>query len=243
MDNTNNTDLAATGDNNISFSDDVSAKSKKSGKGLKVAVIILSVTSFCAIALFVASLVWKQSSEAVLEDKVQSLAVTLANKQEQIENCVTEVPVAPEEPPEEPTLPVTPPIVGIPDNRRYLIITEWGVKMDIPYGLVSMTYKYEAGDNGGLVTLWGRMTEAGFAPGDNSASDFALVEAVFITRSRSSTKTLVSGTIESNFKVGDYHYFFDRTRDGKLPNISAEIVKQQTVALVLSAVYTLTLAQ
>ena len=124
-----------------------------------------------------------------------------------------------------------------PDNRTYLTISEWGVRMEIPYGLENMTYTFKS-DESAVIT--GKLNK-GFARGDNVESDFASIDAVFITRSKESTISVAGMTESSDFKVGDYYYFIERTRDGKLPSMSAELVKEQTIALALSAAFTLAL--
>jgi len=118
---------------------DISAPDKKRWTGWMSAVVILSVTSLCAIGLFVASLFWKQESETELNDKISSLQTHQDTREP--EKC-PEV-IIDEKPVKE--LPDV-----IPENdTRYLVVEEWGMKLGIPDEFPDLSYNisYSASSN------------------------------------------------------------------------------------------------
>jgi len=108
---------------------DTLTPNKKRWSGWKSAVIVLSLTSLCAIGLFVASIFWKQESETKLNDKILSLQTNQGTSEtEECPEVIEERPV--EDLPE--TIPE--------DNARYLAIKEWGMKLKIPDEFSELSY-------------------------------------------------------------------------------------------------------
>ena len=199
----------------------------KSITGWKVAAICLAAALLLSGGAFTFFAIRNGNEQARLQD-------TIASQQSFMQdNCPENAIDTPTD-----TLPDTPNIND--QSSNYLTIAAWGVRLVVPYGLENMTYQFDSYSDGESITLAGKL-QRGFARGDNKDSDFSSIEAVFIIRSKESSLTTASGTINSNQKVGDYFYFIERTRAGKLPTESAELVREQVVALVLSATHSLAL--